>query len=334
MKKQTLILFFIGIFALFLGIFFSFSSHKRFLLLPAPTPTPVFKPSFPFPSVEIIPDSPKEVSFTYSGSQLTKDFLPLYRFLLYNKSPSEIAEIGKLLGFFDPAVKKHDKNNTVYSWTTPFSSLSLFDNGSTQTWNYALSLAGQGARPVGQTAEAGKNYLMSLFSLPDKISLLLKKESSGPFDGVVLRDTTQPALRGYYFSFVVENSIPIVSSTFGDVSASVLIDSRGVVRSFSFTQPLAVQESGQFSILSPSESFENIKSGNGELISFGLLGDYSFIDSPLSFLSVILSSFSFVYYPDTITTTLVPFYIFEGTTKNTAGETLRVSYTVSAVEKR
>lgn len=333
MTKQTKTLIFTAIAAVVLGIcvsFFVYSNKNRVLpAIPAPPP----KISAPPPPVEVIPSAPKNVSFTYAGSTNIPTTLPGYHFSWKRRNLNEILSIANLLGFADPPVRKRDKKNTIYSWFSPSANLYLFDNGMTQIWKYALVLSKGTSLGNAQSEETGKNFLASVFALPKNVSFLLKNSSSGPFDGLVIRDSPIPTLHGYSFSYMVDD-IPVVTTEFNMSPISIIIDSNGIVRTFSFSHPPIVESSNAYRLISPSDAVTSLKKGLGILIFVGMDNSYAFFDSPPFFTSVSLSSFSLVYYPDNTTTSLLPFYIFEGEATNSDGSPLRVSYAVSAIEEQ
>lgn len=333
MTKQTKTLVLIAIIAVVLGVVVSLVISSNKFTVPSVISEPTPKLAQPPPSVEIIPDAPKTVTFSYSGTTRAQATLPGFHFSWKRRTVGDILSIAKSLGFVNPPVRKRSEKNTIYVWSTSSSTLYLHDNGITQAWEYALSFSKEKSLINDQSAEAGKKFLESIFPFPKDISFVLKNESSGPFDGIVIQDSPRTTLRGYYFSFMTE-AIPIVTSGFNMSPISTIIDSYGVIRVFSFSDPPLIESNDTYQLISPSDAVASLNKGLGLLIFVGMDDNYAFFDASPSFTSVSLNSFSLVYYPDNITMSLLPFYIFDGVATNSDGSPLRVSYTVSAIEEQ
>lgn len=333
MTKQTKNLTLITLTAIILGGVVSLAVSSKKIAVPPIVTKPTPQLAQPPPPVEVILDTPKSVSFSYSGTTPSESSLPGFNFFWRRRTIDEILSVAKSLNFAGAPVRKRDGKKTIFAWSTPASNLYLFDNGTTQTWNYVLPLSKETSPTDKQSAEAGKKYFESLFPLPTNVSILLGNEETGPFDGLVIRDIPTPKLRGYYFSFAT-NGIPISTSSFGMSPLSIIIDSRGVIRTFSFSDPPIIEPNNTHQLISQDDAVASLNKGRGVLISVNRINSYAFFDAPPTITAVSLSSFSLVYYPDNTTQSLLPFYVFEGTAMTQDKTPLRVLYAVSAIAEQ
>lgn len=325
--KPKIILIVVGIVALILGFIFSIKTGSRRIVRPTPTPTP--RTASSPPQITIIPGAPTTISFSSTKLPATENVLPVFSYSRKTFSVGEVASIAKRIGFSDIPLKISTKNTVMYKWTNKNASLIFIEQNGERSWilNQSDNIVFS-HNPVTSAVEA-KSAIETLFPpSPNSCSLVLKKESTGPFDGI----TSSENLKAFYFSCQTPNNQIIVNSSFGDVASSLLVNQAGVIRSLTFSFVVNVDFLYERPVLSPEESVYNIQHGKGVLVSVKREGAVSFFDEIPSFQDILFSSFSFIYYPNRKTLFLEPYYVFTGTTK--AGEeNLIVKYAVPALMK-
>ncbi len=324
--KRKAVFVIVGILALMLGFVFSSKTGPRGIIGPTSAPTPRTA-SFP-PQITIIPGVPTTIDFSSIKIPATENVLPVFSYSKKTTSASESASIARRVGFSSIPLKTSTKNTTTYKWTDKTASLVFIEQSGENRWVF-----GQGDKPVFShglitSAAQAKNFIEKTFPpSANSCSLVLAKESTGQFDGIVSLET----LRGFYFSCQTPNGQTIVNSSFGEISALLIINQAGVVRSIMYGFVVDVGASHERPILTTEEAVYNIQHGKGVLISLGRERAVSFFDEIPSFQEVLFSSFSYIYYPNKGALLLEPYYIFTGTTK-AGGENLIIKYAVSAME--
>jgi len=324
MKRKT-VLVIVGILALVLGFVFSTKKGPRVVTRPTPTPRTASSP----PLITIIPGAPTTIAFSSIKLPATENVLPVFSYSRKTPSLREAASVAKLLGFSDIPLKISTKNSVAYKWTNKNASLVFIKQNGESSWVLNQSDNVVFSHDPVTSAVRAKGVIETLFPpSPNSCSLVLAKESTGPFDGVASSEN----LRGFYFSCQTPNNQTIVDSSFGDIAASLLVNQAGVVRSLTFSFVVAVNFLYERPILTPEEAVYNIQHGKGVFVSLEREGAFSFFDEIPSFQDILFSSFSFIYYPNNKTLLLEPYYVFSGTTK--VGEkNLIVKYAVPALIK-
>ena len=327
MKQKILIILF-GVLAIFLGFFLSSRGNKTIPTAQPVSPTP--RQSAGSPPVVILPEAPTTVSFTKNMLPDAPTSLPVYSYSPILLSFQDASSIAKRFGFSEKPLKTKSGQTTTYQWSNNIN-VFTFDTASTDAWiSFSQPTGSSFSSSLIQSAEQGNEFLKKIF--PQQIgqcNLQLLRTSKGPFDGIVSTDT----LTGYYFGCATPNQNSIVTNTFNDTLASLVVGQGGILRSLSLGSLFAIKETVEHPILSPEEAISHMKEDGGVLISLSRGGDFSFFDTPPQFDTISVVSYSFVYYPNTETQTLDPYYIFEGETNTTDKEVLQVKYAFPALIK-
>lgn len=326
--KQKILLILLGVLAIFLGIYLSSRGNKKTTITTSVSPTP--RQSAGSPPVIIIPEAPTNVSFVTNTLTSAPISLPEYSYLPIFSSFSDASTIAQRLGFSEKPLQIKNGKTTTYQWTSGTNIFTL-DSKENDAWlSFSQPAGASFSSSIVQTAEQGKDFFKNLYSQQEgQCALQPTRTSTGPFDGTISTDT----LKAYYYACVTPNQSPIVSSSFQDSVASIVVNQNGVLRSFSLTSLFALIRAKDHTILTPEEALTHIKKDGGILISISRGGDMSFFDSAPQFNTVSVSSYSFIYYPNTQTQTLEPYYVFEGTATSGDKEILQVKYAFPARTK-
>lgn len=324
--KQKILLVFLGVLAIILGFYLSTRKIKTATTQPAATVTP--RATAEKPPVIIIPEAPTSVSFQkpeFSAAPIT---LPVYSYTPLIISFTEASSLAKRFGFSDKPLKITNSGVTTYQWKKGTMVFTLdFEEDMTRI-SFSQPEGSLFSSSLVNNAERGVVFLKTLFSQQEGLcDIRLYKTTSGPFDGTTSTDT----LTGHYYSCVAPNQHVILTSSFNTPIASLIANQEGVVREITLDTLFSVYKAEEKPILTPDEAVFYVKNNKGILISLSREKDFSFFDSPPQFTEVMLSSYSFVYYPNIKTATLDPYYVFEGTTLSDIGETLLVKYALPAL---
>lgn len=326
MKQKFFIILF-GVLALVLGFYLSTKKNLKRPEETLITPTP--RAAAQKPPVVIIPEEPTGISFQKAPLPEAPSTLLSYSYLPITISFEDALSIATRFGFIEKPLKITSGSTTSYQWkndTTVFTA-------DIETESTRLSFS----QPEGsffssslvENATQGTLFLKTLFPERDgQCTIQLHQTTNGPFDGT----TTTDVLTGHYYACFTPNNHPIFTSEFSIPFASLVTNKAGIIRELSLSSLFSIRESKELPILTPEEAIFHITNGEGLLISLSR-ETLSFFDSPPQFADVSITSYSFVYYPNSSTKTLDPYYVLEGTTISTDGEKLFVKYALPALTK-
>jgi len=326
--KQKILLILLGVLAIFLGIFLSSRGNKSAIITPSISPTP--RQSAGSPPVIVIPDAPTTVSFTKKTLLPAPVSLPKYSYTPIFSSFSDASTIAQRLGFSEKPLKIKTGQMTTYQWSNGTNIFTLDSNENDAWISFSQPTGASFSSVLVQDAQQGGEFFKNLYTQQTgQCDLQLLRTSKGPFDGTISTD----ALTGYYFACTTPNQNPILTNTFGDSVASLIVNQNGILRSFTLSSLFTITGAVEHPILTPEEALLDLKRDGGILISLSRGGDMSFFDNSPQFDTVSVSSYSFIYYPNTQTQTLEPYYVFEGETNTTDKEVLQVKYAFPALTK-
>jgi|GEM_PF-4952929 len=326
MKQKFFIILF-GVLALVLG--FYLSSQKNVKKIETTTITPTPRAVAQKPPVVIIPEAPTNVSFQRLPLPVAPTMLPSYSYTPIALSFEDGLSTATRLGFTEKPLKITGVPITSYQWEKDTTVFTLDIEKETSRLSFSQPEGSFFSSTLIENASQGTLFLKTLFSEQvGQCTIQLHETTNGPFDGT----TTTDVLIGHYYACFTPNNYPIVTSEFHVPIASLVVNKAGIIREFSLNTLFSVGESKDSPILTPNEAIFHVKNGEGLLVSLSR-EIMSFFDSPPQFTEVSISSYSFVYYPNTSTNTLDPYYVLEGTTISTDGEKLFVKYALPALTK-
>ncbi len=327
MNRRLLFFFVAGVTAVLLGVLFS---QARVFQQAAPTPTPSPRLAAKPPAISLTQNAPLGVAFIYSGSETsTPKTLPTYSCSWEKPDTARISAVFKKTS---PPFTMGSGTQSLLIWGGDGSELSFHQDGARGNWSYVAK--NPTAAFIKTTSPVDSLSLLTTITKPPAAgNIVFVKERGGSFANLPLEDPSFPSLREYVFSFLVNNSFPLVGSSFNETLASVVVDRGGMVRAITFSLlPSLDIKSTNKELLSVQEAILSLNRGLGVLVFSGNGSDDDFVGEDPSFQSVQLTDFKIVYYSDTQKGEASPFYLFNGEATTLAGKTIRVQYAVSAVE--
>jgi hypothetical protein len=329
--KPLLLIIVLFLIAFFIGFRIS-QKENRPQSSQMPTPTDSVSPQVtPQPLLPtFIPNAPKNVLFSFIGQPLQYPsklniygFAPLPPPSWPDKSISPIAET---LGF--TTVSSKIQNDKIFSlvWTKDSSELVYSRSSLSETIAYRQYLPQKSSTPA--SADTASLFIKKTFAFPQNLELSALPDVSNNFADLPIRDTPRPALLGFSFSYLIENTYPLLLNNYEIPSALVILDNNGAVRSATYSfPPNEVKPIKETNIITVNQAVDNLNLGFGTLVSSVATDEWGL---QTHFSSVSLTSAILCYLADKTSRNILPFYLFSGTGLSEE-KTINIKYIISAL---
>ncbi|MCX6791656.1 MAG: hypothetical protein NT149_01295, partial [Candidatus Gottesmanbacteria bacterium] len=197
---------------------------------------------------------PSKVIFSFVAAPAVPANLPTYQFQAATRASVEqlanVAAPSLNLQATPSSLQMADTYTKTWAWPNQ-AQIVVTETKSGITLSFQQILAQRGA-PVRPPADAAAAFLSLFFTSSPDVSITPTGVSSGPFDGLLVLDPSNPPeYKQYNFRYTI-GGYAITTSGFNDNTAFVIVDSAGVVRSANITPPPAsVTHAGTAGILTP-----------------------------------------------------------------------------------
>lgn len=311
MTKKRIFIFFL----LFLGVVFAaaFVTQKEKQPTPLPLASPTQNVAYDPPRDIPFSEQPKGVNFSSSEEfDLPKESVLFSAFQMDNNAFLDFASsLSETLLFSTPSSAIKTNDSYLLSWNENSQSLLVSKNNAIAvSYNKTLSL--QKKEQTTPPKQIVESFIKSVIN--SSFDVVVKKESLGLTDGLVIEDAEQPALSAYSFTYKTQTGEGFITNLDSQSSGSIIIDEYGVIRFFSLVlPPWSIIQTSVVTLLSYEDVLNNLKNNKGILVSLDPNTIYLSGKDP-DYSSVTTTDISLIHAFFDSPDTLCPIYLIEGVT--------------------